>query len=146
MPKPLHILPRRSRRPTTTLSGAHSSLRMEVVPPSLRCAPEPSESAWQRLLFWVLAPAPHEAAPPLTRLPAVRTEFLATLADIDDKSANQLRERISDARSLRELWHVRAEIYRVVGIAHTQQQAEQRVGLLNRHFPTRAPRSQFAFL
>jgi hypothetical protein len=46
---------------------------------------------------------------------------------------------------LRELWHARAEIYRVVGLAHTQQEAERRVALLDRHFPTRAARSQFAF-
>lgn len=131
-------------RPPTTLSGA-SSLRMEVVPPSLRCAPAASESPWQRLLFWVMAPAPQQALP-LDGLPAVRADFLATLVDINNASAERLRERINDARSLRELWHARAEIYRVVGIALTQHQAEQRVGLLNRHFPTRAPRSQFAFL
>lgn len=144
MPKTLHTRSRWSR-PPTTLSGA-SSLRVEVVPPSLRCAPAASESAWHRLLFWMMAPAPHDTAPPLTRLPAVRTEFLATLADIQNPSADTLRRRINEARSLRELWHARAEIYRVVGVAHTQHQAEQRVGLLNRHFPTRAPRSQFAFL
>lgn len=143
MLKTLHKLSGWSR-PPTTLSGA-SSLRMEVVPPSLRCAPGASESAWQRLLFWLMSPAPQQA-PPLNRLPAVRTEFLATLADIESAAAERLRERINEARSLRELWHARAEIYRVVGIAHTQHQAEQRVGLLNRHFPTRAPRSQFAFL
>ena len=146
MPKSLHILSRWSRQPTTTLSGANSSLRMEVVPPSLRCAPEPCESAWQRLLFWVMAPAPQHAAPPLNKLPAVRTEFLATLADIDNGAAGNLRQRIHDARSLRELWHVRPEIYRVVGLAYSQQQAGERVALLNRHFPTRAPRSQFAIL
>jgi hypothetical protein len=142
MLKTLHKLSRWSR-PPTTLSAA-SSLRMEVVPPSLRCAPAASESAWQRLMFWLMAPAPQQALP-LSRLPQARTEFLATLADIDNTSAERLRERINDARSLRELWHVRAEIYRVVGLAHTQDQAEQRVALLNRYFPTRAPRSQFAF-
>lgn len=144
IPKTLHKLSRWSRPPTTL--SAPSSLRMEVVPPSLRCAPASTESSWQRLLFWLMAPTPHDASPPLSRMPKVRTDFLATLADIQNPSADTLRRRINDARSLRELWHARAEIYRVVGIAHTQQQAEQRVGLLNCHFPTRAPRSQFALL
>lgn len=121
-----------------------SSLRVEVCPPSLRCAPE--GNAWQRLMFWVLAPAPQDAAPPLNRLPGVRMEFLATLADIESEDADTMRLRIRDARSLRELWHTRSEVYRIVGVAHSQQQAEDRVDLLNRHFPTRAPRSQLASL
>jgi len=33
-----------------------------------------------------------------------------------------------------------------VGVARSQAEAEQRLLLLNRHFPTRAPRSQFAAL
>lgn len=121
-----------------------SSLRVEVCPPSLRCAPE--GNAWHRLMFWLMAPAPQDAAPPVNRLPGVRMEFLATLADIESDDADALRLRIRDARSLRELWHTRAEVYRIVGVAYSQQQAEDRVDLLNRHFPTRAPRSQFAGL
>jgi hypothetical protein len=71
-------------------------------------------------------------------------EFLATLSDIDSFEADDLRRRIHDARSLRELWHTRADVYRLVGVAHSQFEAQARVDLLNRHFPTRAPRSQFA--
>jgi hypothetical protein len=118
-----------------------SSFRVEVCPPSLRQAPA---SAWQRLLFWLMAPAPQDAAPPPNRLPGVRGEFNAVLADIDSHEAQQLRYRIDQAHSLRELWHLRAETYRVVGLAHTQTQAEERLARLNRHFPTRAPRSQLA--
>jgi hypothetical protein len=121
-----------------------SSLRVEVCPPSLRCAPD--GNVWQRLMFWLMAPAPQDAAPPVNRLPGVRMEFLATLTDIESEDADTLRLRIRDARSLRELWHARAEVYRIVGVAYSQQQAEDRVDLLNRHFPTRAPRSQFAGL
>jgi hypothetical protein len=118
-----------------------SSFRVEVCPPSLRQAPA---SMWQRLLFWLLAPAPQDAAPPQSRLPAVRREFNAVLADIRSHEAQQLRYRIDQAHSLRELWHLRAETYRVVGLAHSQAQAEERLAQLNRHFPTRAPRSQLA--
>lgn len=131
-----------SRRSTTLADP--SSLRVEVCPPSLRCTPE--GNAWQRVMFWLMAPAPQDSAPPVNRLPGVRTEFLATLSDIDGGEVDALRQRINNCRSLRELWHVRAELYRVVGVAHSQAQAEQRLTLLNRHFPTRAPRSQFATL
>jgi hypothetical protein len=142
MPWSLSKFSRWSRRSTTLADP--SSLRVEVCPPSLRCTP--AGNAWQRAMFWLLAPAPQDSAPPVNRLPGVRTEFLATLSDIDSQEVDALRRRINDCRSLRELWHVRAELYRVVGVAHSQAQAEERVSLLNRHFPTRAPRSQFATL
>ena len=137
MLSPLPLFPRWGRR--STLSGA-SAFRVECTPPSLRHAPG---SVWQRLLFWLMAPAPHDAAPPLNRLLMVRTEFLAAMADICSEEADTLRLRLQEARSLRELWHARADLFRVVGLAHSQAEAEQRLLLLNRHFPTRAPRSQF---
>lgn len=142
MPRPAFLTARWQRRHSTLLDP--SSLRVEVQPPSLCYAPQ--GSAWQRFMFWLLAPAPHEAAPPPNRLPGVRTDFLATLSDFDGDDVEQLRRRIRDTRSLRELWHLRAETYRVVGVHHSQAQAEERLSLLNRHFPTRAPRSQFATL
>ena len=138
MLRSLSLLSRWNRR-STLLDP--SSLRVEVRPPSLRCAPG---GGWQKLMFWLLSPAPQDAAPPLNRLPGVRTDFLATLSDLDSDDAEQLRRRIHDARSLRELWHLRAEVYRIIGVAHRQGEAEDRVSLLNRHFPTRAPRSQLA--
>jgi hypothetical protein len=136
--KTLALFPRFTRRSTI---ADPSSLRMEVCPPSLRHTPG---TTWQRLMFWLLAPAPFEAAPPLTRLPSVRTDFLATVADIDNADADSLRHRIAGACSLRELWHLRSEVYRLVGVEHSQSEAERRVALLARHFPTRAPRSQLA--
>lgn len=134
----LQILPRWGRR---SALAAPSSLRTEVCPPTLRHAPA---GAWQRAMFWLLAPAPQEAAPAPDRLPAVRNEFTALLADIEGDETCTLRRRIAEARSLRELWHLRAAVYRVIGLAHSQTVAEERLGVLNRHFPTRAPRSQFA--
>lgn len=123
--------------PATTTSG----LRVEVRPPSLCHAPE---STWQRLMFWLLAPAPHEAAPPLSRLPAVRSDFIETIGDIHTLDAKLLKDRIRFTNSLRELWHLRTEVYRVVAVARSQAEAEERVTELNRHFPTRSPRSGFA--
>lgn len=129
-------------RPSTTLASP-GSLKPEVCPPSLRQAPV-AGSAWQRFLFWLMAPAPTASAPAPNRLPTIRTDFLATLADVDCPDTDTLRRRIEDSRSLRELWHLRAEVYRLVGVAHSEWEAEQRLTLLNRHFPTRAPRSQFS--
>ena len=134
------MFPRGGRRSTLLDSSA---LRVQCGPPSLRHAPG---SLWQRLMFWLMAPAPRDAAPPLNRLPGVRIDFMASVADISTEEADRIRLRIHEARSLRELWHVRAELYRVVAVTHSQTQAEQRLLLLNRHFPTRAPRSQFASL
>lgn len=138
MMNPLPMLSCWGRRSTL---GAATGLRLDCSPPSLRHVPG---SPWQRLMFWLLAPAPHDAAPPLDRLPAVRTDFMAVLSDIESDRADELRDAIEDAHSLRDLWHLRAELFAVIGRAYSQSEAEQRLLLLNRHFPTRAPRSQFA--
>lgn len=129
-----------SRGVTRTPHATTGSLRTEVRPPSLCHAPD---SAWQRFMFWLLAPAPFDAAPPLSCLPAVRSEFLETLGDIHTLDAKLLKDRIGFTRSLRELWHLRTEVYRVVAVARSQAEAEERVAELNRHFPTRSPRSGF---
>lgn len=127
-------------RPGTTLSPS-SGLHAEVQPPSLRVAPV---SPWQRVLFWLIAPAPRDVAPPLNRLPGVRAEFLASLSDITSHEAENLRLRIGKAASLRELWHARADVFRAIGVAFNEHEASQRLARLNRHFPARAPRTQFA--
>ena len=54
------------------------------------------------------------------------------------------RWRVQQAHSLRELWHLRSDVYNTVALAHSQGEAEARLLLINQHFPTRAPRSQFA--
>jgi hypothetical protein len=76
-------------------------------------------------------------------LPQVRADFLRCIADLASAPVSELKRRIGLAHSLRELWHLRAEVYRVVAVAHSQQEAERRVAALNHHFPTRAPRSGF---
>ena len=110
----------------------------EVCPPSLRQAPS---SAWNRLWFWLLAPGPLQCSPALNRLPPVRQHFQDSVADIPSEAAQTLCRRVGQAHTLRELWHLRAELYSVVALHHSQHEAERRVAELNRHFPTRAPRS-----
>ncbi len=97
-------------------------------------------------MFWLLAPAPQEAAPPLNRLPRVREDFMFAVADLPGEPAHALRHRILHAHSLRDLWHLRAEVFSLVSVEHAQSEAEQRLLRLNRHFPMRATRSQFGSL
>lgn len=120
--------------------GGASRLRQETRPPSLRLAPP---TFWGRLWFWLMAPAPHEVAPPPNRLGAVRDDFLAALFDVPPDADADLRRRIERSHSLRDLWHLRAEVYHLVGVHGSQAEAEQRLARLNRHFPARAPRSGF---
>lgn len=147
---PAWVLPKRhtprmvSRSTLPTLPFAPAS-RTPCAPPSLVYAAE-TDGAWQRFLFWLLAPAPGECAPPPNRLDAVRREFGAALADVDNAEAERLRWRIAHAHSLRELWHLRSDVYGAIATAHNQGEAESRLLLINAHFPTRAPRSQFAAL
>jgi hypothetical protein len=114
--------------------------RTEVCPPSLRQAPR---SAWNRLWFWLLAPGPLQSSPSAQRLVSVRQDFSGCLDDMTSEPADALRLRIARTHTLRELWHLRAELYNVVAIGHSQHEAERRLSRLNRHFPTRAPRSGF---
>lgn len=127
----------------STLGPSTASPRLDASPPSLRHAPD---SAWQRFMFWLLAPAPQEAAPPLNRLPAVRADFLDAVADLPGQAAHALRYHITHAHSLRDLWHLRADVFSLVGLAHSQREAEHRLLRLNRHFPVRHSRSQFGAL
>lgn len=124
----------RWNRRSTLGSGANS--RIGVHPPSLRQAPD---SAWHRLIFWLMAPVSQQASPPLNRVPLVRVEFMRAIADIDGDDADALRNRIALSRSLRELWHLRSDLFRAVGVALSQTQAEARLAALNRHFPTSTP-------
>lgn len=115
--------------------------RAEVCPPSLRQAPS---SPWMRLWFWLMAPGPLQASPTLNRLPPVRQDFRDSVRDIGNEAAGALCTRIDQARTLREMWHLRTELYSVVAVHHSQHEAERRLARLNRHFPTRSPRSGFA--
>ena len=64
--------------------------------------------------------------------------FAAALDDIQADDAVDLRRRGRSARSLRELWHLRAELYGVVARHRSQAEADRRMGLVNLHFPSSA--------
>lgn len=128
-------------RTTQVLTESPAGLRLQACPPSLRVV----TGSWlQRAWLWLAAPAPQDSVPSFERLDAVQDDFLGALADVEPDAAIALRRRIELARSLRELWHLRADVYRLVAVQHSQAEAESRLADLNRHFPTRAPRSGFA--
>jgi hypothetical protein len=135
------LLKTRWNRPSRGLPEGPSSLRFEVRPPTLRQAPD---SVLGRFWFWLAAPEPQRASLPVSRLPGVRADFRAALLDLPEDSATELLRRIELSHSLRELWHLRADVYRVVAVARSQSEAEARLTALNRHFPSRTPRSAFA--
>lgn len=121
--------------------------RLEICPPTLRRRPR----AWlPRLRAWLAASWPgSESANELSAsdtLALARHEFHDAVADLSGPLAEDLLDRIAVARSLRELWHLRAEVFSLVSLQHSQQAADARLAHLNRHFPTRSPRSGFGAL
>lgn len=127
----------RPARQAAPSSRMHS--RIDVRPPALW----PSSIDWRgRLTRWIDGsawwPARHRAG---GRLGRARNEFIDSLQDLPEASAQPLAGRIARARSLRELWHLRSEVYGAVAVAITQSEAERRLAGLNRHFAVHTARS-----
>jgi hypothetical protein len=55
--------------------------------------------------------------------------------------SDDLVRRAQHARSLRELWHLRSELYTLIARGSSQHEADARLARVNQHFPTRAQRS-----
>lgn len=131
-------------------AGAAAPARVEICPPALQ---GPALGWRQRLLDWLAGSWPvdeveaaqAEAARCLDEdaVCPVRAEFAAALADIATPEAADLAWRIRHARSLRELWHLRTELFNVVARHAGQAEAAARLQPLNRHFPTRTSASGF---
>jgi hypothetical protein len=126
-------------------SGAWRGNRLEVNPPALWTDPEP---VWQQIRRWLVglrrSRSLAEASPapaPGDRLGQARADFAAALADVPGTASADLQTRVRHARSLRELWHLRAELYSLVSRLHMQAEAERRLGRLNAHFPVRTARN-----
>jgi hypothetical protein len=109
--------------------------RIEVCPPQLWS----SSLGWRgRLRGWLRR---SRGARPSQRLARVKQDFHAATAGLPAALVDGLGDRIERARSLREFWHLRSALYNAVARGLDQLEAERRLGRLNRHFPTRAPRS-----
>jgi len=59
---------------------------------------------------------------------------------VGESDGRRVRDMIVQARSLRELWHLRTDVFRVVALHRGQTEAEMRMEALDAHFPIRASR------
>jgi hypothetical protein len=124
------LLHRKPAPPTT--------LRMNVCPPDI--VPR-RDSLWTAALRWLVG-GDEDVAPALrTPLERARTEFVAALEGLAEVDPNGLLQRAQHARSLRELWHLRSELYTLIARRASQVEADARLARVNQHFPTRAQRT-----
>ena len=126
----LRLLHRKSAGPTT--------LRMNVCPPDI--CPQP-ESLWSATLRWLVGGNVQEVPALRTPLEKARGEFVAAFDGLLDLDHNGLLKRAQHARSLRELWHLRSELYTLIARHVSQHVADDRLARVNQHFPTRAQRT-----
>ena len=129
--------------------------RIESCPPSpFGPASDPVDRLMDRLLDWLgegfdrqsrRELAASDSLPPVDVSPLflAQLEFVNALDDIPTRTAADLSVRIRRARSLCELWHLRADVFNAVSCHNTQTEARERLSHLNRHFPARAPKSGF---
>lgn len=117
--------------------------RLEICPPSLLREQRPW---WRQARDWLSRGWIDAADDRRSALARAKHDFTAALADLGGAKAEELLDRVHFARTLRDLWHLRAEIFSQVSLQHSQHDADARLARLNRHFPTRAPRSGFGTL
>jgi len=118
---------------------------VQICPPARQRPP-----GWrQRLLEWLAGSWPADERPPEVpeaspALDRARLDFVDALDGIAAPEAAALALRIGQARSLREFWHLRTDVFNMVARhGGGQGVATARLALLNGHFPTRSPRSGF---
>jgi hypothetical protein len=90
-------------------------------------APEAPPSGWER--WWRRTPRT-----PDRELPRARQDFADSLADLPAHEVLTLRRLLEHARSLRELWYLRPEVFRCVALHRSEHEARRRLAGLNRHF------------
>lgn len=116
--------------------------RTSVAPPSQFVASQPVWRRWMRKTWawlWDHSNAEAPISSPMG-LRAIKTEFVASLWDLQSLRANQVRDQIEAARSLREIWHLRADVFKVISTHRGQIEAQLRLDALDGHFPVRASR------
>lgn len=70
-----------------------------------------------------------------------RQDFIDSLTDIRTQQAGDLLRRIRLARSLRELWFLRPEVFHLVAHHRDQSEANHRMAILGAHFPRQETRT-----
>lgn len=116
--------------------------RQDVCPPALFTRSQP---LWRRRLKALWARLRGEdgltKVRPMAQIQHVREEFFTTLADLRLPGVEAVRERIGKARSLRELWHLRADVFNLLSQHRGQTYAHARLAVLNQYFPSRVPQA-----
>jgi hypothetical protein len=145
----IHDHPSRAGRKSATTDTAASlehgdwattsTLRKEVRPPALFARSQPQWRRWMATAWnWLWDDADLEDHPRVLQgLNQVKTEFMSVVWDLQSYKATHTREAITHARSLRELWHLRADLFSVIAVHRGQAEAARRLDSLNRHFPVR---------
>ncbi len=118
--------------------AAPTTLRMNVCPPDI--CPQ-AESLWSATLRWLVGGNVEEVPALRTPLEKARAEFVAAFDGLLDFDHNGLLKRAQHARSLRELWHLRSELYTLIARRVSQFEADTRLARVNQYFPTRAQRT-----
>lgn len=114
--------------------------RTEVAPPSLFSRSRPLWKAWAMGFWhwlWDMDELPRSIAP-VSGLRKIKSEFNSAMWDLQSLRANQVRAMVEQARSLRELWHLRADVFRVISVHRGQIEAQLRLDALDGHFPVRS--------
>lgn len=128
---------------TVPNEGTPSSLgqrRSQVIPPSLFSRSRPLWKAWATGFWcwlWDMDELPR-APMATTGLRKVKSEFNSAMWDLQSVRANQVRTMVEQARSLRELWHLRADVFKVISVHRGQIEAQLRLDALDSHFPVRS--------
>jgi hypothetical protein len=141
---------RLQRAPRPAPPTQRAPARIEVCPPELL----PDTPGWARgLREWLAAGWQASAAAPLVELGAaspgatplweVRLEFVECLDDVGGRTVDDLAERLRRARSMRDLWHLREEVFSAISCHHDESEAHRRLARLNHHFPARTAPSGF---
>ncbi len=113
--------------------------RAGVAPPTLFFRSRPAWKNWlSNFWHWLWEMDDTQYYTPLTGLAKVKSEFCLAMWDLQSARANQVREMVDRARSLRELWHLRSDVFRVIAIHRGQIEAQQRLDGLDSHFPVRS--------
>jgi hypothetical protein len=114
--------------------------RAELAPPSLFSRSRPLWKAWAVGFWtwlWDMDELPRSPAP-ATGLRKLKSEFNSAMWDLQSMRANQVRAMIEQARSLREMWHLRSDVFRVISVHRGQIEAQLRLDALDSHFPVRS--------
>lgn len=124
-----------------------AAARAQVFPPD---APRTTHRIAQELRAWLPTgwpqPLPRAARERHGALERAREDFVAAIDDLEGPRAARLAHAVQRALTLRDLWYLRAEVYSLVAGTFGQPEAEARLAPLNRHFPTRSPKSGFGAL